>query len=154
RPSDGANTSVRPSCKCNKPRSVVPIQSPPSRSRSSLFARNCLTTPGSGDGSAFASASRDSPPFQPARSVPSLSSPSACIPSGSPASGTNFGEPGFHLQRPLSTPAQRLPLGSAYKLNAPCPRTPSSPQQCVTPFGIAHSFPRSAVNPLTHTAPS
>ena len=71
-------TSVRPWWTCKRPRSRVPIHSPPSRSRSSLSGLNPDRAPGSGYATLFPSTSCLIPSSSAIRSLPSSSSFNVC----------------------------------------------------------------------------
>src|ERR1019366_7121313 len=130
------------------PRSWVPIQRPPSRSRSSLFE----LTSRSGI-SAFgllalrigcASTLLPTSCLSPAPLMPINSRPSSAFTRSSmriPAVAYRFGGPGFHRQSPDSAPTQRVPELSSPKLQTNEPKAPSFNWHCELPLRIAHSRP-------------
>ena len=163
RPFDSVNTSVRPRCTCISPRSTVPIQRLPSRSRSSLFAvpsrsgagRFGSPAPRIRYGSTLSPVTCLSPElFEAINTRPS----SVLLRSVIRTPGVTYrrGGPGFHRQSPDSAPAQRLPELSSEKLQTNWPKAPSSPWHCAEPPRIVQSRPRISplVKPPTHTDPS
>src|SRR5271157_1456643 len=113
------------------PRATVPIQRPPSRSRSSLFESTSrsgsglfgLIAPGIGYGATLPPANCMSPaPLMAINTRPS--SPLLRSVTGS-GIAYRLGGPGFHRQNPDSAPAQRLPEPSPYKPQTNEPKAPS-----------------------------
>src|SRR5262249_14798807 len=123
-PSACENTSVLPWYRWIRPRSLVPTQRPPARSRN-IRLTFALGTPRPKYVSIFLSRSLVIPSCVPINNAPS--SPSAKDWTVSTALGIEkkFDAPGVHRHKPLFTPAQRLPLLSSYNPNTPTPRLPS-----------------------------
>src|SRR5208283_5088740 len=130
------------------PRSWVPIQRPPSRSRSSLFELTSRSGIGAfglvalriGCASTLLPTSCQSPaPLMPINSRPSsaLHKSSMRI----PAVAYRVGGPGLNRQSPDSAPAQSVPELSSYKLQTNEPKSPSFNWHCALPLRIAHSRP-------------
>ena len=163
RPPDFVNASARPRCSWMSPRSTVPIQRPPSRSRSSLFAvtsrcgkgRFGSTTPRIRYASTLSPVSCLSPAvFEAIIGRPSPVSLRSVI--RTPGITYRLGGPGFHRQSPNCAPAQRLPELSSRKLQTNSPKAPSSPWHWAETPRIAQRRPRiGALDwPPTHTVPS